>query len=709
MTAPSTDDLTARLRGVPRLRVAVVQAGGMLGGAERWQLHLADASDRFDFSGIALGDGPTADAWRERGWRVDVVGNPTRPAGLAPLGLDVVGALRRTAPDVVFAHGVKAALVAAPAARWLGIPVVWMRHDASFAGRITDLLDRLTDGQLSTSAWLLEDSAARNPAVLNAPRMSSPVDRATARRELGLDGTDRLVLGMAARLNSTKGIDDAIRALAAPEAASWDLAVAGIVDPHEPDECARLEELAIGLGVRDRVRFLGEVDEVGRVMSGFDALAVLTKPTPSVPWFREAFGMSALEAITAGVPVIGTPPVDDVFGGGGIAVGPGAPDEVARALAALADPAERARRSECAVHRSLEYADAPTAADRLADFLSVVAHRPGAGASDGAPLSVVTTVLNDEEGLRGLVDRLVPQLAADDEWLVVDGGSTDGTHDLIGALAERDPRVRLIVEPGAGISRGRNIGIAAAARDHIACTDAGCAPAAGWLAAYRAAVAAHPDIALFTGTYRVVADQPWERALAAVGYPRVEELARTTPLVRVYGRLLGRSFDPTMPTGRSVAFSRAAWASAEGFPEHLQTGEDVTFGRAIAAAGGRAVMVRDAEVAWEQRPTLRANLKMYRSYGAGSTNSRDVRLLGRDLARVAAYAVAAGVAARGSRRARLVTAAGGAAYLSLPLARAAAGEQSARTIAWVPVIAAARDIAKAYGAVSAAVSSRGGQ
>ena len=42
-----------------------------------------------------------------------------------------------------------------------------------------------------------------------------------------------------------------------------------------------------------------------------------------------------------------------------------------------------------------------------------------------------------------------------------------------------DPRVTVVVSPGAGISAGRNIGIERARHDLVACTDVGCEPATG--------------------------------------------------------------------------------------------------------------------------------------------------------------------------------------------------------------------------------------
>lgn len=707
---PQGQGVGLRARQRSRLRVTIVQAGGVLGGAERWQLQLADATDRLAIDVIALGSGATSAQWAARGRPVVTLPNERRASRLPVVAAGVRSRLRRSPPDVVVAHGVKAGLVAAPVARALGIPVVWVRHDASFAGRVPALLDRLTDGQVVTSAWLLEGRHAGNPLVVNPPRMPPPMPRSVARERLGIAPTDgQLLLGMATRMTHGKGLDDAITALAEPGARSWMLAVAGIRDPAEPREQLRLEALADTLGVADRVRFLGEVPGYWEVVRAFDAIAVLTKPTPHLPWHREAFGMAALEAITGGVPVIAAPPVDELVGAGGIAVPAGAPDEVAAALATLEDDAARRSLGEAAARRALDFPDAAEAADRLVDFLAALAHRPGVGRVVTEPsMSVVTTVLDDEPAVKELVAALIPQLGPVDELVVVDGGSTDGTVTTLLQSAEVDPRIRVLVEPGAGISRGRNVGIGAARHDAIACTDAGCIPAPGWLEALRCAFARHPDVDLWTGTYRVIAREPWQLALAAVGYPAIEELARPTPFVRAYGKYLGRSFDPSMPTGRSVAFWRAAWRRAGGFPENLATGEDVLFGRRVVAAGGRAKMVRDAEVRWAQRPTLLANLTMFRRYGEGSGYSLDSRLLGRDLARMAAYAAGLGFALRGGPATRAATATAATAYLSLPTVRALRGPSALRSVALVPPVAAARDLAKAYGAVSAAVRRQGG-
>lgn len=64
-----------------------------------------------------------------------------------------------------------------------------------------------------------------------------------------------------------------------------------------PDR-APAEELARELGVADRVHFLGEQNEVERVLASSDLFLL--------PSEHESFGLAALEAMSCGVPVLGT-------------------------------------------------------------------------------------------------------------------------------------------------------------------------------------------------------------------------------------------------------------------------------------------------------------------------------------------------------------------------------------------------------------------
>jgi hypothetical protein len=191
--------------------------------------------------------------------------------------------------------------------------------------------------------------------------------------------------------------------------------------------------------------------------------------------------------------------------------------------------------------------------------------------------------------------------------------------------------------------------------------------------------------------------------MVVAGYPRPEEARRPTLLVRTYGRIFGRTYDPTLPTGRSMAVTVEAWKAVDGFPEDLATGEDVTFGRRVARTGRHCVLTVDAEVTWEQRSSLRATARMYYRYGAGGARSGDALVVGRDVLRAMAYAMGPLVAWRGSRAARGVVALGTAAYLSLPAARALHDERPIAVLVRLPVVLAVKDLAKAAGCVGALV------
>ncbi len=199
-------------------------------------------------------------------------------------------------------------------------------------------------------------------------------------------------------------------------------------------------------------------------------------------------------------------------------------------------------------------------------------------------------------------------------------------------------------------------------------------------------------------------------ALAAVGYPDAEELDHPTMLSHIYTRLFGLRFDSTMPTGRSMAFSREAWRAAGGFPEDLQTGEDVLFGQAICRTYP-SILVRDAEVTWEQRPTLRSTATMYVRYGRGSGLSGNHRLLMRDAIRVVGYVAGALLLTRGHTVSRGLALSGAGMYWSLPWARIRRSDRPRRervaAAAKVPALAALRDLSKVAGAVDGLARRRG--
>ncbi len=224
-------------------------------------------------------------------------------------------------------------------------------------------------------------------------------------------------------------------------------------------------------------------------------------------------------------------------------------------------------------------------------------------------VSVIATVYNERNSIDRLLESLAAQTRRPDEVVFCDGGSTDGTVDLIRSFAashpDRLPGLRVIEAPGANISRGRNLAIAAAHGPIVAATDAGVRLEANWLE-------------------KLV--EPWVRdanTLAVAGFfaPDVEGVFQTAMAATVLP--LRDDIDPNrfLPSSRSVAFTKAAWERAGGYPEWLDYCEDLLFDFAINAQAPERpsgfTWAPDALVHFRPRESLRKFWTQYYRYARG--------------------------------------------------------------------------------------------
>ena len=84
--------------------------------------------------------------------------------------------------------------------------------------------------------------------------------------------------------------------------------------------------------------------------------------------------------------------------------------------------------------------------------------------------SVVTVVLNDVNGLRKTKESLFLQNFRDVEWIVCDGGSSDGTVSYLDNLTEG---FKWISQPDQGIYDAMNRGVSMASGDYVVFMNAG--------------------------------------------------------------------------------------------------------------------------------------------------------------------------------------------------------------------------------------------
>jgi glycosyltransferase involved in cell wall biosynthesis len=185
-------------------------------------------------------------------------------------------------------------------------------------------------------------------AVLNsieADRWDPELDGSPIRSELGI-GADTHVLVAVSRLNSWKGHNELLRALALVVEQCDDVVLLVVVEddprshPGGGSYTAELRALAGELGITDHVVFTGFRSDIDRFMAVCDVY--------SMPSHEEPFGMVFLEAMCMRKPVAaldngGTREVVD-HGGSGLLAPPGDIDQIAADIVTLLDDAELRRR-----------------------------------------------------------------------------------------------------------------------------------------------------------------------------------------------------------------------------------------------------------------------------------------------------------------------------------------------------------------------------
>ncbi|MBO0746086.1 MAG: glycosyltransferase [Candidatus Dormibacteraeota bacterium] len=216
--------------------------------------------------------------------------------------------------DVVWSHHWMSGMVGLSVARRLGVPLIHTAH--TWAAQKNEAL---APGAEPEPAWReqIEAAVARKAdrILVATPTERSVLDTrygAGDRCSLVVPGVDAEVFTpaggvraeppsflIAGRLERLKGVETALTALAGLRHPTARLLVVG-EDGGEKGERARLEAVAGGLGIADRVDLLGSLDRESLVRLYRIATACL------LPSYNETFGLVALEAMACGTPVVTT-------------------------------------------------------------------------------------------------------------------------------------------------------------------------------------------------------------------------------------------------------------------------------------------------------------------------------------------------------------------------------------------------------------------
>jgi glycosyltransferase involved in cell wall biosynthesis len=288
--------------------------------------------------------GRVSDELQMNGARVHLLGGvrASRPWTVHRARVRLRDLLQKRNFDAVVCHSAWSQAILGPAVLAARLPLVFYLHGAT-TGR--HWLDRWASRALPDLV-ICNSRYTQSSAPLIFPSVSSKViycavapsghrvamDQVYTRKELGTSA-DSVVIIQVSRMEPWKGHALHLQGLAklrhTPRWTAW--IVGG---PQRPSELCYLKTLlrkAESLGIGDRVRFLGECKNVPRLLAAAD---IYCQPNLE----PEPFGITFVEALQAGVPIVTTAlgaAKEIVDGSCGILVRPGDAEALAQVLGQL--------------------------------------------------------------------------------------------------------------------------------------------------------------------------------------------------------------------------------------------------------------------------------------------------------------------------------------------------------------------------------------
>jgi len=217
------------------------------------------------------------------------------------------------------------------------------------------------------------------------------------------------------------------------------------------------------------------------------------------------------------------------------------------------------------------------------------------------PVSLICTVLDEEDTIDDFLNSVFSMSLLPDELIVVDGGSTDKTVERIQLFQKSNTSIKLFIEQGCNIAKGRNIAIHHAQFDYIAITDAGCRVDKQWLEQLIEPFLHDSTVDIVGGWVESDPHTPFEEWISLLQKP-FEAI----------------DFGKYHATARSLAVRKDCWEAVGGFPEDLSMwAEDTVFFLRLKAKGFRIIITPHAIVRWRPRRNIREFWLQYLNYGIG--------------------------------------------------------------------------------------------
>jgi cellulose synthase/poly-beta-1,6-N-acetylglucosamine synthase-like glycosyltransferase len=224
-------------------------------------------------------------------------------------------------------------------------------------------------------------------------------------------------------------------------------------------------------------------------------------------------------------------------------------------------------------------------------------------------ISMITTLYNEGENILAFLKSYGLLTKLPDEFIIVDGGSNDGTIDLIKKFSDehKSLNIKLIVDETCSkkysvspVAKGRNVAIRNANYDIIAVTDAGCILTDNWLEEIVKPFTINKDIDVVMGKNKFFIKNDFQK--------RYEPYALHE---NVY-----------QPSSRNLAFKRSMWKKVNGYPETSLTAEDTLFNINLKKANAKFYFNPRAIIKWEGPKNLLELKQKQIGYGRGDGFNR---------------------------------------------------------------------------------------
>jgi succinoglycan biosynthesis protein ExoA len=221
--------------------------------------------------------------------------------------------------------------------------------------------------------------------------------------------------------------------------------------------------------------------------------------------------------------------------------------------------------------------------------------------------AVLVPVLDEARHLERALAAIGEQaLDGELEILVIDGGSTDGSREVVAAVARADRRIRVLDNPAGRTPNALNIGLHEARGIYVVRMDAHTHYPRDYIARGIERLE-RGDVACASGPQLPVGELPTGRAVA---------LALQSPL-GVGGARFRRpsTHEQDVDSGFCGVWRRDLLLELDGWDEDWPVNQDAELAARIRGRGGRIVCVPAMAAQYVARPSMRALARQYWRYG----------------------------------------------------------------------------------------------